>query len=98
MGSAPITPTSSAESSIARHRNDDRLARRAAKAPRRTTLSDQLPGAVCRAAVYPLDASPRAVPVVLHQLHPAGVVPRPRRGHPLSQAQAATWSADVPAL
>src|SRR5207248_9074008 len=82
----------------ARARADDGcLAWRAAQACGRSAVSDQLPRSVRRIAVHPLDAGPRAVPVVLHQLHPAGVVSRTGRRHSVSPKKAAHRPAHLPA-
>ena len=95
MPSVPITRMCCAMR--LRPRSERGLAWRAAAEPSSAAVPDEPSGSVHRAAVHPLDARPRSVSVVLHQLHLAGVVPGPRRWHPGVTPQAAPGAARVPA-
>ena len=83
IGTITIQTCCATCSTRAPRRQNDRLARRLASPADLQLFLTSFLGLYAGAVVHPLDAGSRPLSVVFHQFHPAGVVPWPRRRHPV---------------
>src|SRR5688500_14950223 len=68
---------------------------RGASFPGRAAVSDELPGALRRAALHQVGAGVRALRLLFHEFHPAGLVSGTGGGDPGGASQGERWAGRV---